>query len=167
MTAMPRTIHVFQVDVPGAVGFRSCETRDITHSRMGNSAFLRTWDKTCECCSRSSTHERGASVLSTCSNLNFSAQAITGRHTNLSSRTMTAIIVATPQMIEVVSPLLAAVCRYEPKPGRRKSRVPSTNISQAISANQPPATDIIEFQTKPMAAKGNSTSVNRCHQLNR
>ena len=66
-----------------------------------------------------------------------------------------------------MSPALAAVCRYEPKPGRRKSRCPSTNISHTISANHPPATDIIEFHTKPMAEDGNSNCVKRCHQLKR
>jgi hypothetical protein len=48
---------------------------------------------------------------------------------------------------------LAAVCRYEPRPGRRRSRLPSTNISQAIRKNQPPATDIMEFHTRPMAER--------------
>ena len=74
-------------------------------------------------------------------------------------------MVATPHRIERVSPALAAVCRYDPRPGRRKSREPSTNISQAIRKNQPPATDIIEFHTRPIAANGNSISMKRCHQL--
>ena len=61
-------------------------------------------------------------------------------------------MVATPQRMLGVSPALAAVCRYEPSPGRRKSLEPSTNISHAMRKNQPPATDIIEFHTSPMAA---------------
>ncbi len=36
------------------------------------------------------------------------------------------------------------------------------NISHSISANQPPATDTIEFQTRPMAAKGISSCQKRC-----
>src|ERR1035441_2956566 len=67
----------------------------------------------------------------------------------------------------LVSPALAAVCRYDPSPGSRKSRLPSTNISQAIRKNQPPATDIMEFQTKPMAEYGSSSCTNFCHQLKR
>ncbi len=59
-------------------------------------------------------------MLSTCSTLNFSAQAITGRQTNWSSSTMTAIMVATPHRIERVSPALAAVWRYDPRPGKAK-----------------------------------------------
>ena len=106
-------------------------------------------------------------MLSTCSTLNFSAQAITGRHTNWSSSTITATMAAMPQRMADVSPALAAVCRYDPSPGSRKSRFPRTNISQAIRKNHPPATDIIEFHTSPIAANGNSTCVNFCHQLNR
>ncbi len=97
-------------------------------------------------------HDCGASLLSTCSILNFSAHAITGRQITWSSTTITAIMVAMPQRMLGVSPALAAVWRYEPSPGRRKSFEPSTNISQAIRKNQPPATDIIEFHTSPMAA---------------
>ena len=76
---------------------------------------------------------------------------MTGRHTIWSISTMTAIMVPTPHKMDRVSPALAAVCRYEPKPGRRKSLSPRTNISQAIRKNQPPATDIMEFQTNPIA----------------
>ena len=100
---------------------------------------------------RSRNQDCGASALSTCSILNFSAHAMTGRHTIWSIRTMTAIMVPTPHKIERVSPALAAVCRYEPSPGSRKSLSPKTNISQAIRKNQPPATDIMEFHTSPMA----------------
>src|SRR5215471_19605302 len=76
-------------------------------------------------------------------------------------------MVTNPYTMARVSPALAAVCRYEPNPGRRKSRFPRTNISHAIRKNQPPATDIMEFQTKPMTEKGSSIWVNRCHQLKR
>ena len=76
-------------------------------------------------------------------------------------------MVPTPQRIDRVSPALAAVCRYDPSPGSRKSREPSTNISHAIRKNQPPATDIIEFHTSPIAENGNSISIKRCHQLKR
>ncbi len=117
--------------------------------------------------SRSSTAELGASTDSTCSNLNFSAQAITGRQMIWSIRIMIPIITPSPQTIARVFPAFAAVCRYEPRPGRRKSRFPSVNISQAIRKNQPPATDIIEFHTSPMMEYGNSICVKRCHQLQR
>ncbi len=36
------------------------------------------------------------------------------------------------------------------------------NISQKISANQPPATETIEFHTSPMAEKGISSCQKRC-----
>src|ERR1039458_4506330 len=63
----------------------------------------------------------------------------------------------------LVSPALAAVCRYDPSPGSRKSRLPSMNISQAIRKNQPPATETMEFQTRPIAPYGSSSSTKRCH----
>jgi hypothetical protein len=53
-----------------------------------------------------------------------------------------------------VAPAFEAVCKYEPRPGSRRSRFPRTNISHTISENQPPATDIIEFQISPMAVCG-------------
>src|ERR1039458_2549197 len=56
-----------------------------------------------------------------------------------------------------------AVCRYDPSPGSRKSRLPSMNISQAIRKNQPPATETMEFQTRPIAPYGSSSSTKRCH----
>src|ERR1035438_6980419 len=115
---------------------------------------------------RSRNQDWGASALSTCSILNFSAQAMTGRHTTWSISTMTAIMVPTPHIMARVSLALAAVCRYEPNPGRRKSLLPNTNISQAIKKNQPPATDIMEFHTSPMAEYGNSMLVNLWYQLN-
>ena len=102
--------------------------------------------------SRSRTGERGVTAASTCSNLNFSAQAMVGRQMIWSTSTMTATMAASPQIIARVSPALAAVWRYEPRPGRRRSRFPKTNISQAIRKNQAPATDIMEFQISPMAA---------------
>src|ERR1700722_13564116 len=75
---------------------------------------------------------------------------------------MIRIMVTDPHNIACVSPVLAAVCRYEPRPGRRKSRSPRTNISQAIRKNHPPATDTIEFQTSPIAEYGNSSCQKRC-----
>ncbi len=57
--------------------------------------------------------------------------------------------------------------RYEPRPGSRRSRFPSTNISQTIKENQPPATDIIEFQIRLIAEYGNSSWRNLCLQLRR
>ena len=105
--------------------------------------------------------------LSTCSNLNLSAQLITGRQINWSINTITATIAARPQSIARVFPWPAAVCKYDPSPGKRKSLSPSTNISQAIRKNHPPATDIMEFHTSPIVEKGRSSSVNFCHALNR
>ena len=58
----------------------------------------------------------------------------------------------------------AAVCRYEPSPGRRKLRLPTGNISHTIRKNQPLATETIEFHTSPMAANGSSSWNNRCHR---
>jgi hypothetical protein len=52
-----------------------------------------------------------AAALSICSNLNLSAQAITGRQITWSITTMTDTMVANPQSIARVFPLLAAVCR--------------------------------------------------------
>ena len=75
-----------------------------------------------------------------------------GRQMSWSVATMMAIIVSRPQAMAVPLPVLAAVCRKLPRPGRRKSRWPSTNISQAIRKNQPPATETMEFQTRLMAA---------------
>src|SRR5260370_35189805 len=80
---------------------------------------------------------------------------------------MTAIIAATPQRIARVVPWLAAVWRKEPRPGRRKARFPSTNISQAIRKNQPPATEIMEFQTSPIGEDGGASSHKRRHRLKR
>src|ERR1700723_1912089 len=76
---------------------------------------------------------------------------------------MIRIMVTDPHNIACVSPVLAAVCRYEPNPGRRKSRSPNTNISQAIRKNHPPATETIEFQTRPIAEYGSSSCQKRCH----
>ncbi len=45
-------------------------------------------------------------VLSTCSNLNLSDQAMSGRQTNWSMATMMAIMAARPQIMARVSPLL-------------------------------------------------------------
>src|ERR1039458_4265943 len=78
-----------------------------------------------------------------------------------------------PQKMAWVSPALAAVCKYEPSPGRRKSRAPSTNISQAIRKNHPPATDIIEFQQRRLpqsraaVMRGQHFSVNGLYRLHR
>ena len=80
---------------------------------------------------------------------------------------MTAIMAARPHSTAPVSPALAAVCRYEPSPGRRRSRLFRTKASHAIRKNHPPATDIMEFHTSPMAAQGSSSWVKRCHQLSR
>src|SRR6202020_2735255 len=62
---------------------------------------------------------------------------------------------------------LDAVCKYEPRPGSRRSRFPRTDISQTMRENQPPATDIIEFQIRLMAVSGSSSCTNFCHQLKR
>ena len=60
---------------------------------------------------RSRMGERVGSAASTCSNLNFSAQAIMGRQTNWSISTMIATMTPKPQTMERVSPALAAVWR--------------------------------------------------------
>src|ERR1700733_7420098 len=67
-----------------------------------------------------------------------------------------------PHKMPWLSPVLAAVCKKEPRPGRRKSRSPRTNISQAIKKNHPPATETIEFHTSPIAEYGNSNCQKRC-----
>ena len=38
-----------------------------------------------------------------------------------------------------------------PRPGNWKLRSPMVNISQAMRANHPPATETMEFQTRPIA----------------
>ena len=45
-------------------------------------------------------------------------------------------------------------------PGSRKSRSPSVNASLTVRKNQPPAIDIIEFQTRPIAEDETSTVPN-------
>ena len=65
---------------------------------------------------------------------------------------MIATMTPKPQAMERVAPALAAVWRYEPSPGSRRSRYPNVNISHAIRKNQAPATDMMEFQMSPMAA---------------
>jgi len=117
--------------------------------------------------SRFSTNDSGALPLSVCSTLNLSAQAIAGLHSSWSIATTTPIIVVIPHRIATVFPSLAADCRYDPSPGSRKSRFPSTNISQAIRKNQPPATDTIEFHTSPITPCGNSSCTRRCQRENR
>ena len=60
---------------------------------------------------KSRTGERGDWEASTCSNLNFSLQAMIGRQTIWSISTITATMVRMPSTMERVSPLSAAACR--------------------------------------------------------
>ena len=47
--------------------------------------------------------------------------------------------------------------------GKRKSRLPTLKISAAMRKNQPPDQLIMLFQSKPIAAKGNSSVLNLAH----
>src|SRR5215472_14501890 len=60
----------------------------VKRSRMGENDFRDRKANALERRMRLSTGERGTSVASTFSNLNFCAQAITGRHTSWSVSTM-------------------------------------------------------------------------------
>src|SRR5882757_6680924 len=132
-------------------------------SLAGSTVFSLSHPNALEFCKIKRIGEVFRLVLSPCSNLNLSDHAMTGRHTTKSVATIMRIIVIDPHNMPWESPVLAAVCKYDPSPGRRKSRSPSTNISQAIRKNQPPATETIEFHTRPIAAYGSSSCQNRCH----
>lgn len=82
-----------------------------TASRIGIIDFSAASASKRERRSMSKMRDRGASAASTCSNLNFSAQAMTGRHTSRSMSTMTPIMVASPARMARVLPALAAVWR--------------------------------------------------------
>ncbi len=111
--------------------------------------------------------EVGGSSPWTISILNFCDQAMSGRQTSWSSRTIITTSVSRPSITAVMSPALAAVCRYAPSPGSRKSRVPTWKISAAIRKNQPPDQDIMLFQMSPMAAHGSSSILNRSQRSKR
>src|ERR1035437_3282951 len=119
---------------------------NVNASRAGVTETRAIRDSSFERRNKLRTSEFGASKPSTCSNLNFSLQAMIGRQTIWSIRIITPTITISPQTTDRVAPALDAVCRYEPRPGRRRSLFPRTNISQTIRENQPAATDIIEFQ---------------------
>ena len=92
------------------------------------------------------------------SNLNLSDQAITGRQMSWSVATMMAIMVTRPQIIARVSAVAGGGLQIGAEAGQaevaaRRAR----NISQAIRKNHPPATETMEFHTRPMAEKGSSS----------
>src|ERR1700730_10697227 len=136
-------------------------------SEIGSRVLLRINSSADECCSKCRIGERTLGAVSTCSNLNLSDHMINGRQTSWSVATMMPITAHRPQMIARVSPVAEAVDRYDTRPGKRKSRLQRTNISQTMRKNQPPATDTIEFQIKPMAEYGSSSCQKRCHALSR
>src|SRR5581483_1069348 len=83
--AKDRSSHVFDQLLrcfcdPGVAGPLAKRT-DI-RSESAETAFLRTRDRIRECLTNSKNHDLGDSLLSTCSILNFSPQAMTGRHTS-------------------------------------------------------------------------------------
>src|SRR5579875_54215 len=111
---------------------------------------------------RFNTGEPGGSPSLFCSSLNLSAHATNGRQKKKSSRTIKAINVVRPSKSAPVLPSFAATCRYDPNPGNWKEWFPSTNCSEAIRKNQPPAQLIILFQINPIMADGTSSLKNRC-----
>src|SRR5436305_14806810 len=108
------------------------------------------------------TGDVGGSASLLISSLNLSAQATSGRHRQKSSRIMSAISVNNPSNNAPVLPVLAANCRYDPRPGNLKDLFPSTNCSDAIRKNQPPAQLIILFQIRPIIEDGISNFKKRC-----
>ena len=61
------------------------------------------------------------------------------------------------QSIARWSPFAIATAMYDPTPGRRKSWFPSVKASLTVRKNHPPAMDIIEFHTRPIAEEETST----------
>ncbi len=91
--------------------------------------------------------------LSTCSNLNLSLQAISGRQTNWSVQ-HDDDDQQRAQPPERRRSIAAAGRCLQVRAEARQPEVaccPAVNISHAISANHPPATETIEFHTRPMA----------------
>ena len=76
-------------------------------------------------------------------------------------------IAMTAQAIAARSPFSIATAMYDPTPGSRKSRSPSVNASFTVRKNQPPAIDIIEFQTSPITDEETSTVKKRFQNENR
>ena len=95
------------------------------------------------------------------------AHTTIGRHSTWSSSTIIRIMAVTAQSWARTSPRSTAMLMYEPKPGTRKSLSPSLKASTSMRKNQPPAMLIMLFQARPVVAKGSSTHLKRCHQLNR
>ena len=67
------------------------------------------------------------------------------------------IIAKMAHAMALESPFSMATAMYEPMPGSRKSRSPSVKASFTVRKNQPPAIDIIEFQTSPITEEDTST----------
>src|SRR5579871_1569103 len=163
ITAAAAVPHASAVRDPQALACRgrasvwSLAKRSVTASRTGATVTAAANESNLDWRNTSSTGERGVCDASTCSNLNFSLHAIAGRQISWSINTITETIAANPHATARMLPALAAVSKYDPKPGRRKSRLPSVNISHAIKKNHAPATDIMEFHTRPIAEYGNSS----------
>src|SRR5215469_11751663 len=77
--------------------------------RIGNTKYREKNGRTFELRSKLRIGERGTSADATCSSLNFSAHAITGRQMIWSITTITPIMVARPQQIALVLAAFAAV----------------------------------------------------------
>ena len=80
-------------------------------ARAGMVVDCATLVSNCERRNKLRIGDRGESDASTCSNLNFSLQAMIGRQIVWSIRTITPIMTASPQRIARISPALEAVCR--------------------------------------------------------
>src|ERR1700722_14158840 len=96
---------------PGGPAFLRAKYK-VSRSRAGATEILAIRDNSLDRRRKSSTSEPGVSAA-TCSNLNFSVHAMTGRHTIWSIRIITATITINPQTMDPVAPALAAVCRDE------------------------------------------------------
>ncbi len=95
---------------------------------------------------------------------NFCDHATRGRHRSWSTATIIVVIATMAHAIARPSPFSIATAMYDPMPGRRKSRSPSVNASFTVRKNQPPAMDIMEFQTSPMTEEDTSTVLKRRSQ---
>ena len=85
--------------------------RSANASRAGSTTTCVACESNLDRRRKSSTGECGISEASTCSNLNFSLQAMAGRQTSWSRSTITATMAVSPQAIARKSPALEADCK--------------------------------------------------------
>ncbi len=136
----------------GGGGGRAAARRRARRRRRRRSRRRRAERRT-----RSRTHERAGGPPETSATRKRCDHATRGLQRSWSTATIMTTIARTAQTIARRSPRSIATAMYEPTPGRRKSRSPSVNASLTVRKNQPPAIDIIEFQTRPMTDEESST----------